>query len=85
MTPVRLLARILRGDVGNVAFVDLVRLIEALGFHEIGGRGSHRVFVRADVAELVNLQEERGEAKRYPVRQVATLVRLHDLTLEKRR
>jgi hypothetical protein len=85
MTPRRLLARILRGDVGNVAFVDLVRLIEALGFGEIGGRGSHRVFARTEVAELINLQEERGEAKHYQVRQVALLVRRYSLELEKGR
>ena len=83
MTPARLLARILRGDVGNVAFVDLVRLIEALGFREIGGRGSHRVFARTDVVELINLQEERGEAKRYQVRQIAALVRRYNLQLRK--
>jgi hypothetical protein len=78
----RLLARILRGDVGNVAFTDLVRLLEELGFREIGGRGSHRVFARTGVIELVNLQVEQGEAKLYQVRQVASLVRRYNLELE---
>lgn len=80
----RLAARIARGDVGNVAFADLVRLIEALGFVEIGGRGSHRVFAHPEVTELVNLQAASGEAKRYRVRQVATLIRRYDLQLEDR-
>lgn len=72
----------MRGDVANVDFGDLVRLVEALGFREVGGRGSHRVFARIGVQELVNLQEDQGEAKRYQVRQVTTLVRKYDLRLE---
>lgn len=78
MSPARLLAKILRGDVGNIAFADLVRLLRALGFREIGGKGSHRVFARPDVTELVNPQEEKGQAKRYQVRQVAALARRYN-------
>jgi predicted RNA binding protein YcfA (HicA-like mRNA interferase family) len=80
--PAQLLERIRRGNVRNIAFADLVALVEALGFREVGGRGSHRVFARPDVAELVNLQAEKGQAKPYQVRQVATLVRRYDLQLE---
>lgn len=43
------------------------------------------VFARRGVAELVNLQEEKGQAKPYQVRQVAELVRRYDLSLEERR
>jgi hypothetical protein len=68
-----------------VSFDDLVRLVQALGFREVGGKGSHRVFAHPDVAELVNLQTERGQAKRYQVRQVAGLVRRYDLSLEDER
>ena len=80
--PARLLARIRRGDVSNVTFTDLIRLVEALGFREAGGRGSHRVFVHPRVAELINMQEEHGQAKPYQVRQVANLVQRYDLILE---
>ena len=82
MKPARLLKRIVGGAVGNVNFADLVMLLEALGFEEIGGKGSHRVFARPDVAELVNLQAVQGQAKVYQVRQVAGLVRRYDLHLE---
>jgi predicted RNase H-like HicB family nuclease/predicted RNA binding protein YcfA (HicA-like mRNA interferase family) len=61
-----LLARIRRADNTNVSFDDLVRLVQALGFREVGGRDSHRVFAHPDVAELVNLQVERGQAKALP-------------------
>jgi predicted RNA binding protein YcfA (HicA-like mRNA interferase family) len=80
--PDLLLARIRHGDITNVSFDDLVRLVQALGFREVGGRGSHRVFAHPGLAELVNLQMERGQAKRYQVRQVASLVRRYDLRLE---
>lgn len=83
--PDRLLERITRGDIGNVAFGDLVRLIEALDFREVGGRGSHRIFAHPEVTELINLQEVGGQAKRYQVRQVVALVRRYHLTLEERR
>ncbi|HUG74977.1 MAG TPA: type II toxin-antitoxin system HicA family toxin [Acidimicrobiia bacterium] len=85
MRPHRLLERISRGDAANVAFADLVRLVEALGFDEVGGRGSHRVFAHPEVVELVNLQVERGQAKRYQVRQIGALVRRYDLRLEEDR
>jgi hypothetical protein len=63
--PAKLLQRIGGGDVANVDFADLVRLVLALGFREVGGRGSHRIFARSEVSELLNLQEERGQVKRY--------------------
>jgi hypothetical protein len=82
MKPAKLLARILDGAVTNVSFADLVALLEALRFRQIGGRGSHRVFAREGIASLINLQEERGQAKPYQVRQVVVLVRQYDLRLE---
>lgn len=85
MRPARLLERILRGDVANVDFADLVKLVEALGFQEVGGRGSHRVSGRIEVAELVNLQEEKRQAKRYQVRQIVALVRRYNLRVEDER
>jgi len=80
--PDRLLRRILAGEVTNIAFDDLVRLLLALGFREIGGRGSHRIFARPGVTELINIQEAGGQAKPYQVRQVARLVHRYDLVLE---
>jgi hypothetical protein len=40
------------------------------------------VFAHPAVVELVNLQEDGGQAKRYQVRQIATLVHRYDLKLE---
>ncbi len=59
------LARIQRGDITNLSYDDLVRLAQELGFREVGGRDSHRVSAYPDLAELINLQVGRGQAKRY--------------------
>lgn len=83
--PVHLLDRIMQGSVSNVDFGDLVTLLSALGFTQVGGRGSHRVFARAGIDELVNLQETKVQAKPYQVRQVVTLVRRYHLSLEDER
>jgi hypothetical protein len=80
--PVKLLSRINDGVTANVAFSDLLLLLAALGFKEVGGRGSQRVLARHDIPELLNLQEIRGQAKPYQVRQVAAVVRRYNLRLE---
>jgi len=49
---------------------------------EVGGKGSHRVYARREVAELLTLQEADGQAKPYQVRQVVTLIRRSNLELE---
>lgn len=82
MKPARLLARILAGNVANIAFSDVIGPLAALGFREIGGKGSHRIFARPGVPELVNLQEDGRQAKPYQVRQIAALVRRYSLELE---
>ncbi len=57
----RLLARLARGEVKNVAFADLRSLAEGLGFELRRVTGSHHIYVHPDVAELLNLQEVRGQ------------------------
>ncbi len=82
MDPRRLLGRIARGDLANVSFSDLRRLVEAFGFELRRTSGSHHVFVHPDVPELVNLQEVRGQAKPYQIRQFLRLVERYALSLE---
>lgn len=85
MDPRRLLARLARGDVANVSFSDMRRLVEAFGFELRRTSGSHHVFVHPDVRELVSLQEFRGQAKPYQVRQFLRLVERYALRMEDRR
>lgn len=77
------LQRILSGS-WNIRFAEMTALVEAFGFHLSRIRGSHHIFAHPDVPELVNLQEVKGEAKPYQVRQFLKLVERHHLRLEER-
>jgi hypothetical protein len=54
----------------NICFNELRALLQSLGFDE-RIRGSHHIFSRDGVEEILNLQpREGGLAKPYPVKQV---------------
>jgi predicted RNA binding protein YcfA (HicA-like mRNA interferase family) len=74
--------RIARGDLANVSFSDMQRLVEAFGFELRRTSGSHHVFVHPEVRELINLQNVRGQAKPYQIRQFLRLVERYALTME---
>jgi predicted RNA binding protein YcfA (HicA-like mRNA interferase family) len=77
----KLLIRLARGELANVAFGDAIRLLECLGFELSRVSGSHHVFAHPDIAELLNLQSIRGQAKPYQLRQLMRLVERYDLGL----
>jgi predicted RNA binding protein YcfA (HicA-like mRNA interferase family) len=60
----------------------MVNLIEGFGFRLSRTDGSHHIFSRPDIPELVNLQQINGQAKPYQIRQFLKLVEKHDLKLE---
>jgi predicted RNA binding protein YcfA (HicA-like mRNA interferase family) len=78
----RLLKRLLSGAVANVPFADLADLVRGFGFHLERVSGSHHIFVHPDLAELVNIQNVRGEAKPYQIKQLLRLVERYNLKLE---
>lgn len=82
VNPHRLLHRIARGDVANVAFDDLARLLLRLGFALRRTAGSHHIYVHPKVPQAVNVQEVGGRAKPYQVRQLVRLIERYNLTLE---
>ena len=82
MDPAKLLRRLARGDLSNVAFRDMQALVEAFGFEVARVSGSHHIYARSGVRELVNLQEVKGQAKPYQVRQFLRLVERYGLSLE---
>ena len=63
----------------NVRFADAKRLALALGFHIARVRGSHHILVHPVIPELINLQEHRGQAKPYQLRQLLHLVERYHL------
>lgn len=77
----RLLDRILRGGAdANVDFDDLCFLLRHLGFEE-RTRGSHHIFRRSGVRELINLQRDGSSAKVYQVRQIRRILLRYGLHL----
>lgn len=77
----KLLNKILSGSK-NIRFNDLVVLAEGFGFRLSRVRGSHHIFEHPDISEILNLQNVRGQAKPYQVRQFLELVERYQLTLE---
>ena len=70
----KLLWRILSGKSdANIRFSDLCSLLGDLGFAE-RTQGSHHIFSRSGVEELVNLQREGSNARVYQVRQVRKVI-----------
>lgn len=81
MNKKKLLQKILSGSK-NLRFQDMMGLVEAFGFRLSRTQGSHHIFVHAKVDELVNLQNVKGQAKPYQVKQFLKLVEQYNLVLE---
>jgi len=71
--------RELKGRVTDVRFEELCQAAESFGFKFKGGKGSHRIFVREGIKELLNFQDVRGKAKPYQVRQFIKLIEKYNL------
>jgi hypothetical protein len=70
----KMLAQILRGaSDANVSFEGLCQLLSHLGFDE-RIRGSHHIFSREGVDEILNLQPIGSKAKAYQVKQVRGVI-----------
>lgn len=78
----KLFAKVLGGrSDANIDFDELRRLLTHLGFVERVG-GSHHIFVKAGIEDLVNLQREGRLAKPYQVRQVRNVITTYGLAAE---
>jgi hypothetical protein len=70
----KILLAVLRGTAdANVSFSDLCYLLEALGFTK-RVRGSHHIFFREGVEEILNLQPRGNAAKPSQVKQVRQVI-----------
>lgn len=70
----RLLGSILGGrSDANIRFAELRALLIDLGFAE-RVRGSHHLFAKEGVVEIINIQSRGGQAKPYQVRQVRNII-----------
>jgi predicted RNA binding protein YcfA (HicA-like mRNA interferase family) len=78
----KLLAKVLQGTSdANISFAGLCRLLKVLGFVQ-RIRGSHHIFAKDGVEEILNLQPKGSKAKPYQVKQVRNIILRYKLTLE---
>ena len=70
----KLLVTVLRGaSDANISFGGLRALLNDLEFNE-RVRGSHHIFTRPGVEEILNLQPKGSKAKPYQVKQVRDVI-----------
>jgi hypothetical protein len=75
----KLLEKILSGTSDtDIPFAQLWQLLYTLGFDE-RIRGDHRIFIKANVEEILNLQHKKGKAKSYQVKQVRAVIKKYNL------
>jgi predicted RNA binding protein YcfA (HicA-like mRNA interferase family) len=61
------------GSDTNIEFSTLCQLLLKLGFDE-RVRGSHHIFTRSNVEEILNLQPKGSKAKPYQVKQIRSIL-----------
>jgi predicted RNA binding protein YcfA (HicA-like mRNA interferase family) len=70
----KLVGRVLSGlSDANIGFDELRALLKGMGFDE-RIKGSHHIFRREGVSELLNLQRDGNKAKPYQVKQVRSII-----------
>ena len=70
----KLVAQILSGTSdANISFERLCQLLRRLGFEE-RIRGSHHIFVKEGVEEILNIQPIGAQAKAYQVGQIREVI-----------
>ncbi len=67
----------------NIRFDDLCALLKVLEF-DLRVKGSHHIFTRSGVPEILNLQAKQDQAKPYQVKQVREVITRHGLAGEKK-
>ena len=65
----------------NIPFEQTVNLLKHLGFDERVG-GSHHVFTREGIEEIIVIQDVGGECKPYQVKQMRIVLKKYNLRKE---
>ena len=67
--------KLLSGNAdNNFSFDDLRNILLHLGFDERTTGGSHRIFYKDGVDEIINIQPKGGKAKPYQVKQARSII-----------
>jgi predicted RNA binding protein YcfA (HicA-like mRNA interferase family) len=78
----KLIEKILIGKSDqNIDFEDLVNLLLNLGFEQ-RIKGSHHIFYKEDIEEIINIQPTGNKAKPYRVKQIRNMIIYYQLELK---
>ncbi len=70
----KLLVAIMQGTSdSNIPFAGLCELLKRLGF-STRRKGSHHIFFRKDVPEILNIQPKGSNARPYQVKQIRNVI-----------
>jgi predicted RNA binding protein YcfA (HicA-like mRNA interferase family) len=82
MSKLKKLSDKVRNNPKNVRFDEICKLAEAFGFNYKGGKGSHIVYSKKGIPDIVNFQNVNGMVKPYQVRQFLKIVEEFSLRLK---
>jgi len=68
-----------RDNPAGVRFRELCLLAEHVGFIRRGGKGSHVVYEKEGVLEILTFQDRKGMAKTYQVKQLLAAIEKYRL------
>ena len=77
----KLLQKLLSGTK-NIRFSEAMACAEAFGFQLDRVNGSHHIFMHQGIPELLNLQNVKGKAKPYQIKQLLQLIETHNLQMK---
>ena len=77
----KLIRKLLSGSK-NIRFSEAVECAEIFGFRLERVNGSHHIYIHPDIPKLVNLQNVKGKAKPYQVKQLLQLIEQYNLQME---
>jgi len=81
MNKQKLLKSMLNNDK-NIRFSDFIVIAESFGFRLSRTDGSHNIFKHNEISEFINIQNVKGQAKPYQIKQFFSLVEKHNLKME---
>jgi len=65
----------------NTLFAELCRALETMGF-DLRVNGSHHIYTKEGIPEILNVQPDDNMAKPYQVKQVRELIKKYNLEAE---
>lgn len=70
----KLLLKILSGEgYNNINFSEICKLLGDLGFKE-RIKGSHHIFYKENIDEIINIQPDGKKAKSYQIKQIRDII-----------